>query len=49
MNENTPGGAKFIIAYQCLITPEFEQNECTDNDETSTYKCENKKPTYLGD
>jgi len=24
MNENTPGGAKFIIAYQCLITPEFE-------------------------
>lgn len=46
MNENTPTGSKFITAYQCLVTPEYDQG-CIKSDETSTYNCVDNKVVFL--
>lgn len=45
MNRLTPSGSKFILAYQCLITPENGQ-PCGEDDETSTFKCAGGKAAY---
>lgn len=46
MNENTPTGNKFVISYQCLVTPDSE-GPCSGDEQTSTWKCEGGKAVYM--